>query len=165
MTRRRYRKVVLGGTFDSLHKGHKRLIDTAFELGDRVLLGLTTDRMLNAYPKTHAMSSYATRRDELIVYLRDRAFLSRVEILPIDDPYGPTLTDEGIEALIASRNTALRAAEINRVRVGKGLKPLDLVVTEIVLAANGLPISTTRIRKETIDRDGLLCGTKRKPAQ
>lgn len=165
MTHRRYRKVALGGTFDAFHLGHKRIIDAAFELGDRVLLGLTTERMHRAHPKNHVTSSYATRRDELVAYLRDREFLSRAEVLPIDNPYGPTLRDEEVEALIVSSNTAPRAAEINRLRVAKGLKPLDIVVTETVLAANGLPISTSRIRQETIDRDGQLRVTTRKSAQ
>jgi pantetheine-phosphate adenylyltransferase len=157
--------VALGGTFDAFHLGHKRIIDAAFELGDRVLLGLTTERMLRANPKNHVTSSYATRRDELVAYLRDREFLSRAEVLPIDNSYGPTLRDEAVEALIVSSNTAPRAAEINRLRVAKGLKPLDIVVTETVLAANGLPISTSRIRQETIDRNGQLRVTTQKSAQ
>jgi pantetheine-phosphate adenylyltransferase len=156
--------VALGGTFDALHTGHKRLIDAAFELGDRVLLGLTTARMLHAHPKNHVTSSYAMRRDELVTYLRDREFLPRAEVLPIDDPYGPTLRDEAVEALVVSRDTAPRAAEINRLRVAQGLTPLDIVVTETVRAANGLPISTSRVRQATIDRDGQLRGTTRTSA-
>jgi pantetheine-phosphate adenylyltransferase len=156
--------VALGGTFDALHIGHKRLIDAAFELGDHVLLGLTTARMLRAHPKNHITSSYATRRDELVTYLRDREYLPRAEVLPIDDHYGPTLRDEAVEALVVSRDTAPRAAEINMLRVAQGLKPLDIVVTETVRAANGLPISTSRVRQATIDRDGQLRGTKRTSA-
>lgn len=161
MTQRRYRRVALGGTFDALHRGHKRLIDAAFELGDRVLLGLTTDQMLSVHPKDHDTASYATRRDELVAYLRNREFLARAEVLPIDDPYGPTPRDEAVEALIVSHDTAPRAAEVNRLRVAHGLTPLDIVITETVLAADGLPISTSRIRQETITRDGQRRGAKR----
>ena len=44
--------ITVGGTFDVLHKGHWFLLEEAFNVGERVLIGLTTDefveRMKNA---------------------------------------------------------------------------------------------------------------------
>ena len=35
----------VAGTFDVLHEGHKALIRRAFEVGDKVFIGMTSDRM------------------------------------------------------------------------------------------------------------------------
>lgn len=38
----RFRYVVLGGTFDTLHAGHVKLLATATLIGGEILIGLTT---------------------------------------------------------------------------------------------------------------------------
>ena len=35
----------LGGTFDRLHGGHKLLLEVAFKLAKKVLIGITTDNL------------------------------------------------------------------------------------------------------------------------
>ena len=77
-------------------------------------------------------------------------------IIPIDNPYGITLIDKEIEALVVSYETANRAREINTLREGRGLKPLKIMIIDMVLADDDIPISSTRIRKGEIDRNGKL---------
>ena len=151
---RRYRKVSLGGTFDKLHDGHKRLIQQALDIGETVLIGVTTSNMLDKKPKTHEIDSYQVRVMEIEGFLKERKAMERVVITPLDDPYGPALTDEEVEVLVVSRETAFRAREINRLRRGRGIKPLKIRVIEMVLAEDGVPISTTRIRRGEISREG-----------
>ena len=43
MKAKKYRKVALGGTFDRFHEGHRKLIEKAFEIGQEVLIGITSD--------------------------------------------------------------------------------------------------------------------------
>ena len=45
-----YEWVAIGGTFDRLHLGHKTLLRRAFELGKKVLIGLTTQDMVSHKP-------------------------------------------------------------------------------------------------------------------
>lgn len=42
-----YKVVAIGGTFDRLHKGHIHFITRAFDIGEKVLIGLTSDEYVN----------------------------------------------------------------------------------------------------------------------
>ena len=153
---RKYRTVAVGGTFDILHKGHKRLIEKALEVGESVLLGVTTNEMVDRAPKTHEINSYEDRVKELMAFLDEKRASDRAIIVPLNDPYGPALTDEAIDVLVVSLETAGRARELNALRAAKGRKRVKLWVIEMVLAEDGAPISTNRIRRGEIDREGRL---------
>ena len=153
---RKYGKVALGGTFDKLHRGHIRLIEKALEIGNDIIIGLTTDEMLKREPKPHIVADYEERKKELTDFLKKKGVLKRIQIIPLNDSYGPTLSDGGIEALVVSLETAKRAEEINKLREDRGLKPLKVIVINMILAEDTVPISTTRIRRGEIDREGRL---------
>ena len=80
----------------------------------------------------------------------------RAEIIPLNDPYGPTVSSSEIEAIVVSRETELRAYEINEVRKKNGLPLLEIIVIEMVPAENHISISSTRIHLGEIDREGYL---------
>ncbi len=163
MNRKKYRTVAVGGTFDKFHKGHEKLIDKAFEIGELVLIGLTDDKMLKSHTKHFPIASYSARKKSLIKYLKNKDLKSAYQIIPLDSPFGVTLDDEEIEALVVSQETSSRAKEINTLRGELGLKPLILIIIEMVLSEDAVPISTTRIKRKEIDRDGrLLLSTKHK---
>ena len=151
---KKYRKVAVGGTFDLLHKGHICLIKRALELGDSVIIGLTSDKMLKAHPKNHPVAPFKERKKVLLNLLNSLNVLERVHIVPLTDPYGPTVADEEVEALIASYETFERGNEINEIRCKRGFKPLKIISIAAILAEDGVPISTTRIRRGDIDSEG-----------
>lgn len=159
---KRYRKVAVGGTFDLLHKGHVYLIRKALEVGDSLVVGLTSDEMLKSHPKSHFVAPFDERRKILLNFLDNLGALERVQIVPLNDPYGPTVDDEEVDALVASYETFGRGDEINAIRRKKGFKPLKLIIIDAVLAEDGLPISTTRIRRGDIDQEGHALPSKRK---
>jgi pantetheine-phosphate adenylyltransferase len=74
------------------------------------------------------------------------------------DPYGPTIESDEIEGIIVSEETEPVAEEINKLRVGRGKKPLLMIVITMVLAEDGKPITSTRIRRQEVDRYGRLLG-------
>ncbi len=153
---KKFRKVAVGGTFDELHKGHRRLLVKAFEVGEIVLIGLCTDEFVKKMGKPHVTAPYETRLKELQAFLRKASLDGKVEITPLNDPYGKTLTDKCIEALVVSEETEKIAVNINQKRSEKSLPQLEIVTISMVPAENYEPISTTRIRKGEIDREGHL---------
>ena len=66
---KKFKKVAVGGTFDQLHRGHRALLGKAFEVGDKVVIGLTSDAFVAKMGKPHKTASYADRRRELEAFL------------------------------------------------------------------------------------------------
>jgi len=152
----RFKVVAVGGTFDELHRGHRVLLATAFRYGEKVWIGLCTDEFARKLRKNHDIAPYKNRMEELVKFLRDAGVFNRARITPLSDPYGPAATSEEIEAIVVSRETELRAKELNTLRKKRGLKPLKIIVIDMVLAEDKIPISTTRIKYGEIDRNGKL---------
>ena len=153
---KKFRKVAVGGTFDEFHKGHKVLLMKAFEIGEHVLIGLCTDEFAEKMGKPHETASYEERLKELRTSLKAWGLSDKAEIIPLNDPYGITLTDTCIEALVVSEETEKTALKINQKRSEAQLPPLTIVTISMVPAENYKPISTTRIREGEIDREGHL---------
>lgn len=148
-------KICIGGTFNILHKGHKKLIEKALKSSDPdglVFIGVTTDEFLIKKKKS---KSYEVRVKNLESYLKQTKYFNRVKIKPIDDKFGPALTED-FDIIIVSPETYKTAVVINNIRLGHGLKPMKIIKISYVLAEDGKPISSSRIIKKEIDKDGNL---------
>jgi len=152
----KFRLAATGGTFDRLHRGHKILLRRAFTLSNRVIIGLTTDPLAKRLHKPHHIDPYRARRKTLVAFLKRLRALSRAKIVALHDRYGPTVANANIEAIVVSYDTLRTARQINRMRRRRNLRPLRIVVVDTVPAEDLKPISTTRIRKGVIDREGYL---------
>jgi pantetheine-phosphate adenylyltransferase len=151
---KKFRKVAVGGTFDELHRGHKALICKAFEIGEKVVIGLSSDEFVSKMGKPHKTASYEERRRELEAFLENSGLTKSAEIVPLDDSLGRTMSAEGLEALIVSKETEETAQAINVKRKKASMSPLKIITLDMVPADNNAPISTTRIRNGEIDRNG-----------
>ena len=150
----KYKLVAMGGTFDSFHKGHKILIKKAFRVGDKVIIGITSDEFVLSQNKSHLVDAYQVRKKALVDFLRELEVFERTKIVTLNDPWGPTVTDPAIEALVASEETKNTVNEINEIRMTSGLNPLELITVQMVLADDCERISSTRIREGEIDIEG-----------
>ncbi|MBN2250754.1 MAG: pantetheine-phosphate adenylyltransferase [Candidatus Altiarchaeota archaeon] len=148
-----FRKVVIGGTYDMLHKGHKKILETGFRIAGEVVIGLTSDEFAKRF-RAEDVLSYEKRKAVLEEYIK--AFGKPYGIIRIDDSYGIATIDPGIDCIMASEETLLRAGEINAIRFKKGLEKLTIVVVPIVLAKDGRPISSDRINRGEIDKEGMI---------
>ncbi len=156
LERPKYYIVAMGGTFDVLHRGHRRLLKEAFRIGRKVMIGVTTDEFARSLHKPHKFDPYSKRKNDLERLLSRWGLLSRATIVPLYDKFGPTVTDRHIDALVVSRRTMGTAHEINKRRRAKGLKPIAVDPIDLILAEDRRPISSTRIRRGRIDREGRL---------
>jgi pantetheine-phosphate adenylyltransferase len=159
---RKFQKVAVGGTFDELHRGHMTLLGKAFEVGEKVVIGLSSDEFVSKMDKPHITASYDERHRELEAFLELSGLAVRAEIVPLNDPCGLTISGKGLEALVVSKETQKTAERINEKRQKAGLAPLEIVAVNMVPAENNTPISTTRIRSGEIDRNGHVLKTLKK---
>ena len=154
---REFERVAVGGTFDYLHDGHIALLRKAFEIGDRVLIGVCSDDMQELLLKDSAgVMPLEARTRVLKEFLRGRGWHERAEIVIISDPFGPAVEEAGLGAIVVSPETRKRAEEINVIRKWRGLAPIQIVEIPFVLAEDGKPISSLRIRYGEIDARGKL---------
>ncbi|MGI6009595.1 MAG: inosine/xanthosine triphosphatase [Methanomethylophilus sp.] len=131
----------VAGTFDVLHAGHKALIRRAFEVGDSVIIGITSDEFASVGRDEH-LPLYLRRR-ALEEYLADEEKPWRIEV--IDDIYGPRERMDAADILVVSEETLERGKELNRERASRGVKPLELSVVPLVMADDGRKISARDI--------------------
>ncbi|CDM26600.1 hypothetical protein DTO006G1_3242 [Penicillium roqueforti] len=161
--------VVVGGTFDHLHVGHKLLL-TAVALAleplhrgqkGRLTIGVTGDALLVNKKYAEFLESWEERWQSTAAFLTaimdfspekkspqiERAFapgpngktvLVRIqpnlafEFVEISDPFGPTITEENLGAIVVSKETHSGGAAVNEERVKKGWKSLDVFEVDVL---------------------------------
>lgn len=156
---KKFSKVAVGGTFDELHRGHKVLLFKAFEVGEFVAIGLSSDELVSKLTKPHKTANYQKRLLGLQEFLADLGLTNRAKIVPLFAAFGLTLQDTELQAIVVSEETKHVAEKINQERAKKEMQPLEIITVNMVPSQNCSPISTTRIRKGEIDREGRLLKT------
>ncbi|GJJ68990.1 pantetheine-phosphate adenylyltransferase [Entomortierella parvispora] len=149
-----YENVVLGGTFDHLHAGHKILLSmTAWIASKRVVCGVTDDSMLQSKKYKEELESLNTRVDAVKRFLRAFKRSLVIEVVPIHDIYGPTATDTNIQAIMVSKETLKGGEAVNKERDSRGLSQLAIEVIDVISPTETavdevhLKISSTYIRQ------------------
>lgn len=151
----KYNIVVTGGTFDHLHRGHKAFLLAQFALSEKVLIGITSDAYIKKYKTQQHSASFVHRTARLKEFLAQEHVLERVEIAAIDDLYIPLHWQAyPIEAIVVTRDSKSGAEHINTQRKKEGLLPLEIVVLPHIVGKDEKTISSSRIRKGEIDRQG-----------
>ncbi|KUF99775.1 Alcohol dehydrogenase 2 [Phytophthora nicotianae] len=119
--------VILGGTFDHLHNGHKKLLSLAVSIcANRILVGVTADNMLKKKSHAELLEPLEKRKSAVRDYI---AFLNPqiiADIVTIEDPFGPAIVVPEPAAMVVSTETLPGAAKINSIRLDRGLPKLHI---------------------------------------
>jgi pantetheine-phosphate adenylyltransferase len=147
--------VAMGGTFDIIHSGHMALLNKAFSISTKVIIGVTSDQ-LAVKKKKNPENDYSKRISLLKSTIEENFPNSVYEISKLEDEFGPAVLKDSVKALIVSEETSDKGILLNELRAERNLLPVKIVVVPMVLAKDGKAISTTRIKNSEIDSYGNL---------
>lgn len=174
--------VIVGGTFDHLHLGHKLLL-TALALSlepaspadkhqQRILAaGVTGDALLVNKKYAEYLESWEDRFQNTAAFLRaimtgssngpprlDRTTAPgpngnfvvmtvqpnlSFKFTEIWDPFGPTITEENLTALVVSKETASGGAAVNTERAKKGWASLAIFEVDVLQAGQATDVTSS----------------------
>lgn len=157
-----YEDVVLGGTFDHLHSGHRLLLSVSALLCEkRITVGLSEGPLLQRKILRELIEPFQERKKHLEEFLGDVKPGLEHNIIPLVDPVGPAGTEPDYQCLVVSKETEKGGHVINDVRQKKGLDLLDIHVVDVVTEGD---VSKDDKMSSTLERHKLL-GTLLRPVR
>ena len=147
--------IAMGGTFDIIHHGHITLLSTAFDISEKVIIGLTSDEFVQKKGK-NPIHKYDERLKNLTSIIFKKYPNSYFEISQLNNDFGPAVFEKEVQALVVSDETKNQGNILNKLRTERNLSPVEIIVVPMTLAKDGKRISTTRIKNSEIDSDGNL---------
>jgi len=140
---------LVGGTFDCFHAGHQALLKAALDC-DSVEVWVTSDAI--AAEKDPRIKPLTERQQSILDWADGRPISTHV----LEDTWGPAPTRADATHIVCTPETQSNCDRINQMRIEGNLNSLELVVVKHVLAQDGEPISSSKIRQGSIDREGNL---------
>ena len=134
-----YHHVVLGGTFDRLHPGHKILLSSALLRCDRRLtVGVTARDLLSKKVLPELIQPVRQRMEGVESFLTAVRPEVKRNIVEIPDPFGPSIVLPELQCIVGSQETERGCQAVNARRAEAGLAQLDTVLINMAEDAGRL---------------------------
>ncbi|XP_046373874.2 bifunctional coenzyme A synthase-like [Haliotis rufescens] len=151
-----YKNVVLGGTFDRLHVGHKILLSEGCMFANKKLtVGISEGKMNDKKVVAELMEPLSVRTSAVEDFIKDIKPTIEPDAVTIFDAYGPTVTDPDFQCIILSDETRKGGAMVNTEREKQGMNRLEQVVIDLVADNSHTPdeddkVSSSSLRKRLL---------------
>src|SRR3989338_67865 len=153
-TMKQFNNVVLGGTFDHFHAGHKALLEKAFEVGKKITIGIATKEIYKDKFLSKTVEPFKIRKKSVSEFLKKKGWFKRAKLISFSHFTGGADKSIDIDAIVVSKETFPNAIKINQLREKNKLPLLRIIIINDVLANDGKLISSERIRTGEINREG-----------
>ncbi|KAJ8414379.1 hypothetical protein AAFF_G00052490 [Aldrovandia affinis] len=146
-----YSDVVVGGTFDRLHGAHKTLLNISCLLANkRFVIGLCDSELLKKKVLKELIEPYALRVERLQEFLQDVKPSLQYEIVPLSEPFGPSITDSNLQCIVVSEETRRGGEAVNKKRLENGLSELVLHEIQVIKDAHHSEIEEEKISSSSL---------------
>jgi cytidyltransferase-like protein len=156
-----FSSVCVGGTFDGMHYGHRKLLTLAVSSVQpgtgKLLVGVTVDAMLQHKEYAELIPPLDERIRDVQTFLHRLApgMKNRIRIVPILDTFGPPGSDPDFEALVLSHETLENGHYLNEHRIKQGFKPLQLLCTRRTEPHGMSSTALRRLRQQAKERENI----------
>lgn len=155
MARKRHQLIGLGGTFDHFHKGHEYFIDYASKLSEKLVIGITDQKLSQSKQYPELIQTFRHRLLDVKHFCEKNGI--NAELVQLTDPYGPTIDRETrIQALCVTEETVAGGEKINQIREASHARPLQLYVAKMIVDEQGRELHSDRIRGGEVNREGVV---------
>lgn len=153
-----YKLLALGGTFDHFHVGHEGFILFAAEIAESLIIGITSQNMTRAKEYSELIQPLHVRKQAVRHFCKIHNI--KAQVITLEDPYGPTIEENKIQAIACTKDTIAGAEKINEIREKLRLPELPIHVHTLLKDSEGSKtISAERIRAGEISRTGTVYDT------
>lgn len=156
----KFRGVAVGGSFDPFHKGHRELLAKAFNIGEKVFVGIVSDNFSKRLGKD-LEDTYDGRVRKIKAFINENFPESNYRIGALDDYIGQIVISDNVDAIVVTKETEGNIQSVRRLRAAKKLKPLSIIRIPYVLDDRGQRISSSRIKHLEIDEGGSVIENQR----
>ncbi|PVV01237.1 hypothetical protein BB560_004352 [Smittium megazygosporum] len=123
----------VGGTFDHIHFGHKLLLSmTAYSTSSVLTCGISSEPLLKNKKYKEYLEPFDIRSYNTLSYLKKVKKNLVFNIVPLEDPYGPIITNEKIDSLVVSTETHIGIEQVNKIRATKSMPPMEIHCISLV---------------------------------
>eukprot|EP00184_Porphyridium_aerugineum_P000852 CAMPEP_0184699676 /NCGR_PEP_ID=MMETSP0313-20130426/5860_1 /TAXON_ID=2792 /ORGANISM="Porphyridium aerugineum, Strain SAG 1380-2" /LENGTH=351 /DNA_ID=CAMNT_0027158799 /DNA_START=100 /DNA_END=1155 /DNA_ORIENTATION=+ len=169
-----YKSVLVGGTFDHLHAGHRLLLATsAMHVSPSqglLRVGISSEELLKTKKYSTHLEPFVVRKARVQQYLETITLQAKtyssgarsvnIDCIELTKPEGTLLTDPQIEALVASKETESNSLKILDQRVNeRHLNPVALLIVDLVYMSRPSSTGSTSMESSSSPQDGKISST------